>query len=84
LGDEAAEHTTLLKAVQKLDYELYLDIWRQHVSSRDPQSAEILCASIMSYHPEIEEIVENWTKSGNARLKKAAMSAQRILNKKKP
>jgi hypothetical protein len=54
------------------------------VSSRDPQSAEILCASVMSYHPEIEEIVENWTKSGNARLKKAAMAAQRILNKKKP
>ena len=84
LGDEAGEHTALVKAVQKLDYDLYLDIWRQHVSSRDPQSAEILCASIMSYHPEIEEIVENWTKSGNARLKKAAMAAQRVLNKKKP
>ncbi|HRT59550.1 MAG TPA: DNA alkylation repair protein [Candidatus Syntrophosphaera sp.] len=84
LDDLASNHVTLLKAVQKLDWELYLDVWRQHDQSRDPQSAEILCASLQSYHPEIEETVVNWTKSGNARLKKAAVAAQRILLKKKP
>lgn len=84
LGDVAVDHTALLKALQKLDYELYLNLWRQHVHSRDPQSAEILCGSIQGYHPEIAEMVENWTKSGNARLKKAAVAAQRILQKKKP
>lgn len=83
LGDEATHHVALLKAVYKLDGELYLNIWRQHVHSRDPQSAEILCASLQLYHPEIAEIVENWTRSGNARLKKAALAAQRILQKKK-
>jgi hypothetical protein len=83
LGDQAADHVSLLKAVAKIDEELYLDVWRQHTHSRDPQSAEILCASILFYHPEMEEMVEIWTKSGNARLKKAAVAAQRLLLKKK-
>jgi hypothetical protein len=83
LGDLASTHVALLKAVYKLDGELYLDVWRQHVHSRDPQSAEILCASLQGYHPEIEAIVDPWTKSGNARLKKAAVAAQRVLQKKK-
>lgn len=83
LGDLAGTHVQLLKAVGKVDSELYLNIWRQHVHSRDPQSAEILCASLLFHHPEIEDIVNGWTKSGNARLKKAAVAAQRFLNKKK-
>lgn len=83
LGELASNHVALLKAVAKLDSELYLNIWRQHDHSRDPQSAEILCGSIQFYHPEIEKIVEVWTKSGNARLKKAAVAAQRLLQKKK-
>ena len=84
LGEQAADHITLLKAVAKLDENLYLDVWRQHLHSRDPQSAEILCGSIQFYHPEIEALVEQWTKSGNARLKKTAVTAQRLLHKKKP
>ncbi len=83
LDEQAATHVALLKAVYKLDEELYLNVWRQHSFSRDPQSAEILCASLQSYHPDIESIVEPWTKSGNARLKKAALAAQRVLQKKK-
>ncbi len=84
LDEFADTHVALLKAVCKFDNELYLNVWRQHRHSRDPQSAEILCASLLNYHPQIEEIVEPWTKSGNARLKKAALAAQRILLKKKP
>jgi hypothetical protein len=76
-------HIALLKAVEKLDYELFLNTWRENAHSRDPQTVEILCTSLMTYHPEIEAIVENWTKSGNARLKKAALAAQRLLLKKK-
>ncbi len=83
LGETAANHVTLLKAASKLDENLYLDVWRQHLHSRDPQSAEILCASITFYHQEIADLVELWTKSGNARLKKAALAAQRALQKKK-
>ncbi|MCB5224042.1 MAG: hypothetical protein WCY21_00275 [Candidatus Cloacimonadaceae bacterium] len=84
LEEQAADHVMLLKAVHKMDPELYLELWQQHGQTRDPQSAEILCASILDYHPQIEEAVEPWTKSGNARLKKAALAAQRILQKKKP
>lgn len=83
LGEQAAEHLTLLKAVAKLDPDIYLGLWRQHLHSRDPQSAELLCGSIQFYHPEIEALVENWTKSGNARLKKTALAAQKLLQKKK-
>ncbi|NLW18732.1 MAG: hypothetical protein GXY81_03490 [Candidatus Cloacimonetes bacterium] len=84
LDEQAADHVALLKAVYKMDPELYYELWEQHGQTRDPQSAEILCASILDYHPMIEEAVEPWTKSGNARLKKAAMAAQKILQKKKP
>ncbi|MGC9362191.1 MAG: hypothetical protein ACP5F3_04600 [Candidatus Syntrophosphaera sp.] len=83
LGEVAENHVTLMKAIAKLDPGLYLDIWRQHDHSRDPQSAEILCSSIRFYDPEIEKIVGVWTKSGNARLKKTAVTAQRLLKKKK-
>lgn len=76
-------HIALLKAVDKLDPELYLRTWLEHGHSRDPQTVEILCSSLSNYYPEIEAIVENWTKSGNARLKKAALTAQRLLQKKK-
>lgn len=84
LEEQATDHVALLKAVYRMDPELYLELWEQHGQTRDPQSAEILCASILDYHPKIEEAVEPWTKSGNARLKKAALSAQRLLQKKKP
>ncbi len=83
LGEELPHHLTLLKAVAKLDYELYLKVWRENGHSRDPQTVEILCGSLLTYHPEIEAIVENWTKSGNARVKKAATIAWRMLQKKK-
>jgi hypothetical protein len=83
LGDLAKNHITLLKAVAKLNPDTYLNIWRQFDMSRDPQIAELLCNSITFYHPEIDQTVERWTKSGNARLKKTALAAQKLLQKKK-
>ncbi|MDP2172277.1 MAG: hypothetical protein Q8M98_03145 [Candidatus Cloacimonadaceae bacterium] len=83
LGDCQINHVNLLKVVARLDESIYLDIYREYQSSRDPQTVEVLCASIQDYHPELEPIVENWTKSGNARLKKAALTAHRLLLKKK-
>lgn len=83
LGDCQINHVNLLKAVARLDEDIYLDLYREYKASRDPQTVEVLCAAIADYHPELEIIVENWTKSGNARLKKAALSAHRLLLKKK-
>ena len=74
---------TLHYNVAKLNPEYYLKIWQEYGISRDPQIVELLCASITDYYPELESMIEIWTKSGNARLKKAATSAQRILMKKK-
>lgn len=37
----------------------------------------------MGWDPRIESFVEAWTHSGNARVKKAATSAMRVLQKKK-
>lgn len=83
LGDATAIHIAMLKNVAKLNPEYYLKIWQEYGISRDPQIVELLCASITDYYPELESMIEIWTKSGNARLKKAATSAQRILMKKK-
>ncbi len=76
-------NTALLKAVWKLQPQTVMDIFREYRTTRDPQTVEILCGAITSYDPELEPIVENWTHSGNARLKKAATSAYRLLLKKK-
>jgi len=83
LGELANNHITLLKAIAKLNPDAYLNIWHQFSLSRDPQIAELLCGSITFYHPEIEQTVERWTKSGNARLKRTALAAQKLLQKKK-
>jgi len=83
LGELANNHITLLKAIAKLNPDAYLNIWRQFSLSRDPQIAELLCGSITFDHPEIEQTVERWTKSGNARLKRTALAAQKLLQKKK-
>lgn len=83
LGDGVADHIALLKAVAKLDPKQYLDIYRKFSHERDPQTVEILCGSITMWHAEIEEAVSNWTRSGNARVKKAATIALRSLQKRK-
>lgn len=83
LGDAQAHHVTLLKALYKIDAARYLEVWAHHGHQRDPQTVEILCAALMDYDPGIEAFVETWTHSGNARVKKAATTAMRVLKKKK-
>jgi hypothetical protein len=73
------------KEVAKIDKELYLDTFDFYDKSRDPNVVEIITASISFYDKNIEEIVEEWTKSGNAKLKKCAIAGykhlQRIKNR---
>jgi len=75
-------HIQLLKAIGKTDPQLFLSTFLEYKNTRDPQTVEILCGSVCGVIPEIKDIVENWTHSGNARLKKAALAAFKILNKK--
>lgn len=83
LGESLPSHVLMLRAVAKQSPDYYLKIWEEHGQSRDPQIVELLCASVTEYIPELEAPVELWTHSGNARVKKAATSAQRLLLKKK-
>lgn len=83
LGDLQALHVQFLKTVAKLSQEVYLGVWKEFGYSRDPQIVELLSASIAEYYPELEEAVEVWTKSGNARVKKAGNAAAKMLKRKK-
>jgi len=83
LGDNQALHVNLLKTVAKLDTDAYLSVWKEFGISRDPQIVELLCASIVDYHSELEPAIEIWTKSGNARVKKAGTTALRLIHRKK-
>jgi hypothetical protein len=83
LGDSLPSHIMLLKAIAKQSPEEYLKVWDEFGISRDPQIVELLCATVTEYLPQIEAPIELWTKSGNARLKKAATTAHKILLKKK-
>lgn len=76
-------HAMFLKTVAKQSREIYLGVWEEFGITRDPQIVELLAASVIDYHPKIEPIVETWTKSGNARVKKAGTAAYRIIKRKK-
>jgi hypothetical protein len=83
VSEHTANHITILKAVWKIDPAAMLEIIKEYSSTRDPQTVEILCGAICDFHQELLPIVENWTHSGNARLKKAATTAFKVLQKKK-
>ena len=83
MGSAMHSHVLMLKAVAKQSPDYYLKIWEEYGSSRDPQIVELLCASVTEFIPQLEAPIELWTHSGNARLKKAATSAHRLLLKKK-
>jgi hypothetical protein len=83
MGENQSLHVALLKTVAKLNPEAYLKVWQEFGNSRDPEIVELLCSSIVEYHPEIEPHVEHWAKSGNARVKKASTSAMRLIKRKK-
>jgi len=81
--DQIPAHIALLKAVYKLEPERYLSVYKTYGGTREPEIVEILCGAVVDYVPEIEKSVENWTHSGNARVKKAATTALKCLQKKK-
>jgi hypothetical protein len=83
LNHIVAINVIILKTVSKINPDIYLNVYREYKTTRDPQTVEILCGAIADFKTELLPIVENWTHSGNARLKKAATSAYRILQKKK-
>lgn len=76
-------NTVFLKSVYTIDPDYYLKVYSNYRNSRNPIAVEILCKSINVYTEGLEASVNNWLKSGNSRIKKAALTASRVLNKKK-
>jgi len=72
-----------LKALAKIDKDMYLSIYQENGSTREPQTVEILCGAITATDTTLKPIIENWTHSGNARVKKAALSAMKLLSRNK-
>jgi hypothetical protein len=72
-----------LKSLYAIDASYYEGIFIKYRNSRDPFAVEILCNSIMCYTPELEAIIESWTHSGNAKLKKAAVIGLKAVRRKK-
>jgi len=72
-----------LKSLGKVDSELYLSFYKNYRSTREPVFVEILTLGLMMYDDTLYEIYENWSHSGNARLKKAALVGFKYLKKKK-
>jgi len=70
-----------LKAIYKLDKDYYMSVFEDYKSTRNPVFADILCGSICCYHENIRKIVDNWSKSGNIKLKKIGLHGQKVLKK---
>ncbi|MCD4817895.1 MAG: hypothetical protein K8S23_04325 [Candidatus Cloacimonetes bacterium] len=73
----------VLKAIQKIDQEFYLNVYKHYHFTRNPIFAEILCGALLVRNDDIFKIVENWSKSGNIKLKKIGLHGLKILKKKK-
>jgi hypothetical protein len=71
-----------LKQVASIDSDLYVSFFVQNQKTHDPALVEILCGSLNDFHQELVPIVDSWTASGNARLKKAALTGQKHLKRK--
>ncbi len=76
-------NSQFIKAIHRIDPEFYIEIYRSYNNTRNPVFVEILAGAIVDYDQIIEEAVANWVKSGNARLKKAAVAAEKMLRRKK-
>ncbi|MCF7794026.1 MAG: hypothetical protein K9N09_09580 [Candidatus Cloacimonetes bacterium] len=74
----------LIKAIYKIDPDFYLKIYQNYKNTRNPVFAEILCNALCCYNDTLQEICDNWARSGNVKLKKIGLHGQKIIKKKKP
>ncbi len=78
-----------LKAVYKISPEFYFSVYENYKCSRNPVFVEILCGSLNpiqgeEYYQKICEYLNNWSQSGNIRIKKAANAGLKLMKKKPP
>ena len=82
------DNTLFLKAIYKIDPEFYFSIYDNYKGSRNPIFVEILCHALLPIAEQegfekLKKYLENWHKSGNVRIKKAAASGLKALKKKR-
>lgn len=73
----------LLRAIYKANPKFCEKIYLEYKGTHNPNFVEILCGGIAGYTREIEQEIELWAKSGNARIRKSALSALRSIKKYK-
>lgn len=80
--------TLYLKAIYKINPEFYFNVYDNYKGSRNPVFVEILCNALNpiqedEYYDKVFEILTNWSKSGNVRIKKAALAGLKIMKRAK-
>lgn len=72
-----------LKKIYKVDTEFYHNVYEHYKNTRNPVFADILCGAIACYSETIQKMVDNWSRSGNVKLKKIGQHGQKVLKRKK-
>ncbi len=72
-----------LKKTYDVDRDFYHSIFTNYKNTRNPTFAHILCDAIVCYSDEIQLMADNWSRSGNIKLKKIGQHGQKILKKQK-
>ena len=75
-------NSSILKEIYKTNPEFYFSIYENYKMTRNPVFAEILGGAICCYHETIDKIVQNWSRSGNVKLKKIGIHCQKLLRRK--
>ncbi|MFO7895587.1 MAG: hypothetical protein R6U84_01460 [Candidatus Cloacimonadales bacterium] len=70
-----------LKQAYKLDKDFYFQVYHSYQNTRNPDFAGILCEAIICQNEVVEQMVENWSKSGNIKLKKIGLHGQKLLKR---
>lgn len=76
-------NSLFLKSLYAINPDFYLEVYSKYKNTREPVFVEILSGGVHGYDPILEGYFTNWSNSGNARLKKAAITALKGLKKKK-
>jgi len=76
-------NSAVLKEIYKHDQNYYFKVFHTYAHTRIPVFAEILSGAICAYNDEIGEMVETWSASGNIKLKKIGLHAEKSLKKYK-
>jgi len=72
-----------LKNVFKIDPEFYLQVYQSYQHTRNPVFAEILTGAVCCKADVLEDLLANWSNSGNVKLKKLGQHGQKIIKRKK-